>query len=78
MLLLVAAMQLVASMRSLPLAAALVGVINLSLPTWDWNTIQRRGARDSKAVAGPAVSGATLCLVTIALTPPTAARFGFV
>ena len=69
MLLLLAAMKLIASLRSLPVAALLLGLISLALLTWDWNTLQRRVARDSKIAAEPAVSCATLCLAAIGLIP---------
>lgn len=72
MILLIAAMRLVASMRALPSVALLLGAASVAFLVRDWNALQGGATRTSRDSAQAAVSGATLCLAIITLTPPAA------
>ena len=72
MILLIAAMDLVASMRARSFVALLLGFASVAFLIRDWNALQDGATRTSRDSAQTAVSGATLCLAIIALTSPAA------
>ena len=72
MILLLAAMRLVASVRSLPVVALLLGGASVAFLARDWDAVQSGEIRSSRHSSQSAISGASLCLAIIALTPPTA------
>jgi hypothetical protein len=80
MLLLIAAMRLVASLRSLPAAALLIAAACVAFLVRDRMHFQEAGTWESRDSAQAAISSATLCLAIIALTPPavTIIRIGLI
>ena len=70
MILLIAAMRLVASGRSYPVVALLVGAATLGILVRDWLEFRAGAVERGEGSFRGAIGGATLCLVGIGLTTP--------